>query len=66
MNTEYQIAWWDEKVQPPDHKGWKYMPSEIYQLKGQALDRLHNLRKLYPGIRFSLQRISREILAQVQ
>ena len=63
--TEYQIAWLDEKVQPPDNPGWKYMPSETYQIKGQALDRLHRLRKLYPGITFSLQRITREIVAQV-
>ena len=66
-DTKYQIAWWDGQVQPPDVVGWKYMPSEIYTSKeGQAQDRLMRMRKLYPGIKFSIQRITREIVAQVQ
>jgi len=64
--AKYQIAWWDGQVQPPDVAGWKYMPSEVYTLKGQALDQLARMRKLYPGIKFSIQRITREIVAQVQ
>ena len=74
-DTKYQIAWWDGQVQPPDVAGWKYMPSEVYTLltgdeseivKGRALDQLARIRKLYPGIKFSIQRITKEIVAQVQ
>jgi len=64
--AKYQIAWWDGQVQPPDIAGWKYMPSEVYTLKGQALNRLMRMQKLYPGIKFSIQRITKEIVAQVQ
>jgi len=66
MDVTYQIAWWDKKVQSPDRAGWKFMPSEIHKTKHRGIERLHSLRKLYPGITFSLQKISREILAQVQ
>lgn len=64
--AKYQIAWWDGQVQPPDVAGWKYMPSEVYTIEGQALDRLMRMQKLYPGIKFSIQRITKEIVAQVQ
>ena len=64
--AKYQIAWWDGQVQPPDKEGWKYMPSEVYTLKGQAIIRLFRMQELYPGIQFSIQRITREIVAQVQ
>lgn len=64
QGTKYQIAWWDRHVILPDKEGWKLMPSQIFASKKEALGELHRMKSRYPGIPFSIQRITTEIVAQ--
>jgi len=66
MNTVYQIAWWDSKPTPPNAEGWRLMPALQFTSKGKGIGRLQQMKSLYPFIKFSLQKISVEILAQIQ